>query len=94
MDPPKVYRGRFKNGFVELDDGVVIPEGTKVIVRLVANEEPAAPNPESQPPKTLYERMKHVIGSIHDLPPDAAINHDYYLYGTPKQEPDGDEKTS
>lgn len=34
---------------------------------------------------SLYERLRDVIGSVDNLPTDASINHDHYLYGTPKK---------
>ena len=33
---------------------------------------------------TLLERMKDFVGTVHNLPPDASVNLDHYLYGTPK----------
>jgi hypothetical protein len=36
---------------------------------------------------SLYEAMKPFIGMVDDLPADLSINHDHYLYGTPKQTP-------
>lgn len=35
--------------------------------------------------ETLAVRYAAFIGTIVDLPPDAAENHDHYLYGTPKK---------
>jgi len=34
---------------------------------------------------TLYELFKSFDGVATDLPADFAANHDYYLYGSPKQ---------
>jgi len=76
------YRGRVKNGVVILDASADLPEGAEVEVRLV--EHPAdAPTGEEGP--TLYERLKDIVGKAKGLPPDAAINHDHYLYGLPKK---------
>ena len=36
-------------------------------------------------PKTLAERLKSVIGTVHGGPPDWAKNHDHYIHGTPKK---------
>jgi len=33
-------------------------------------------------PKTLAERLKDVIGTVHGGPPDWAENHDHYVHGT------------
>jgi len=38
-----------------------------------------------EPPRSLYERLKPVIGMAKGLPPDAAQNVDHYLYGHPKK---------
>jgi hypothetical protein len=44
-----------------------------------------APAASDKPIPTLAERMKGFIGCLEGLPADAAINHDHYLYGTPKK---------
>jgi uncharacterized protein (DUF433 family) len=36
-------------------------------------------------PKTLAERLKDVIGTVHGGPSDWAKNHDHYIHGTPKK---------
>ncbi len=69
------HRGRIKNGVVTPDEPFPWPEGTEVIVDPV----------ESARSKTLAERFQGVIGSVTDLPPDMAKNHDHYLHGTPKR---------
>ncbi|MFN0011035.1 MAG: hypothetical protein ACKVS8_05250 [Phycisphaerales bacterium] len=38
-------------------------------------------------PRTLYERYKPIVGSVRGLPSDLSVNHDHYLYGTPKVRP-------
>ena len=30
--------------------------------------------------------MKDFVGTVHNLPPDASVNLDHYLYGTPKRQ--------
>jgi hypothetical protein len=30
--------------------------------------------------------MKDFVGTVPDLPPDASVNLDHYLYGTPKRQ--------
>ncbi len=70
-----IYRGHVKNGVVELDDNVNLPDGTPVNVQLL----------EESPPNTLAERFKHIIGKANDLPADMAAQHDHYIHGTPKQ---------
>lgn len=77
------FRGRVKNGVVTLDDPSDLPDGTEVSVRpLKASPRPAAGAKEVP---SLYERLKPVIGKAVGLPPDAALNHDHYLYGVPKR---------
>ncbi|MGO9115925.1 MAG: hypothetical protein ACLP9L_42505 [Thermoguttaceae bacterium] len=34
---------------------------------------------------SLYEQLKPIIGAAKDLPPDASVNVDHYLYGHPKK---------
>ena len=70
-----VYRGYVKGGVVVLDPKVELPEGIEVRV------EPLPP-PSG---KTLAERLGDLIGSVPDLPPDMAEQHDHYLHGAPKR---------
>jgi hypothetical protein len=38
-------------------------------------------------PKTGWgAALSEIAGSAEDLPADLSINHDHYLYGTPKQQ--------
>lgn len=95
-DGVMTYRGKVKDGVIILQQGMQLPEGTDVEVSVAKNG--AAP-PESaaetsnsgetspEKPRSLYERMKPIIGIAKDLPPDFAINHDHYLYGAPKRQP-------
>jgi hypothetical protein len=66
------YWGRVSKGTVVLPPEANLPDGTEVRVEPVA-------------PKTLAERLKDVIGTVHGGPPDWAENHDYYIHGTPKK---------
>ena len=70
-----VYRGYVKGGVVVLDPKVELPEGIEVSV------EPLPP----QSRKTLAERLGNLIGSMPELPPDMAAQHDHYLHGAPKR---------
>jgi hypothetical protein len=76
------YRGHIKNGVVVLDDGATLPDGTEVLVRLVAHE-PADAKPADD--KTVGQRLMKFAGKAKGLAPDASHNHDHYLYGTPKR---------
>jgi hypothetical protein len=62
--------GVIQNGVVVFENGVRLPEGTRVevIVR-----------------STLAERLLKHAGTVPDLPPDLADQHDHYLHGAPKQ---------
>lgn len=76
------YRGRIKNGVVVLEEDVSLPDGTEVDV--IPREGDRTNDEETDGP-TLNERLKEIIGAADGLPPDAALNHDHYLYGTPKK---------
>ena len=80
-------RGKIKNGKVVLEDPNALPDGTEVEVRPAKKRKPAAKakKPKARP-RTLAERLANVIGKATGLPPDASVNHDHYLYGTPKQQ--------
>ena len=75
-----VYRGIVKNGVVVLGGGTKLPEGTEVRVEPVARGETLA----GEGP-TLLEQLGDVIGTVPDLPPDMAQQHDHYLHGAPKR---------
>ena len=76
------YRGHIENGVVVLDEPADIEEGTVVSVA-VRGEQEAVGDDNTGP--TLAERLARVIGKAKDLPPDASLNHDHYLYGLPKK---------
>jgi hypothetical protein len=83
-------RGKVKNGKVVLDKPRAFPDGTEVEVRRAkARKSPARKlNAASAKPKprSLADRLQNVIGKAKNLPADASINHDHYLYGLPNQE--------
>jgi hypothetical protein len=58
-------------------------EGMKVRVEFLTTA--SAEVDDSLQTSTLYERMKDFIGTAKNLPPDASINIDHYLYGHPKK---------
>lgn len=79
-------RGQVKNGVIVLDTPAALPEGAEVEVNLIDHATgDRAPNPPTDDGKTLYDRLKPVIGQAHGLPPDLAENHDHYLHGQPKK---------
>ena len=54
----------------------------KVRVEIVA----PADHPEPRKSRvSLYDRLNPLIGAAKDLPPDASVNVDHYLYGHPKK---------
>jgi hypothetical protein len=70
------YRGRVKNGQITLDEPVQLPEGAELKVEIVEN---------SNPPPTIWQKLRNLAGTVEGLPSDMAENHDHYLYGTPKK---------
>jgi hypothetical protein len=82
--PNMVYKGHIKNGVVVIDQDAALPEGTEVTVkvaRVASNSTKASTSPE---PETFQEFLLTLAGKAEGLPADLAINHDHYLYGTPK----------
>ena len=57
------------------------PEEFRLVREKVRELEAAAHQPKTAWGKTLLE----VAGTADDLPPDFSVNHDHYLYGTPKR---------
>jgi hypothetical protein len=91
-----VYRGHIKKGVVVLDNGAKLLDGTEVTVRPVtpraAKRRAAKPKVSIKPTKGKEYSVPGVsagllrfAGAAKDLPPDAAINLDHYLYGHPKR---------
>ena len=79
-----VYRGRIENGVVVLEGPHAPPEGSPVSVRLLKGGASGTVRKPNRP-KTVYERLRNIVGIVKDLPPDLSINHDHYLYGAPKR---------
>ncbi len=82
-------RGKIKNGKVVLDDPKALADGTEVEVRPAKKckhaVKPRQPRDKARP-RTLAERFANVVGKATGLPSDASLNHDHYLYGTPKKQ--------
>jgi hypothetical protein len=76
------YQGHIENGKVVFDTPVALPEGTKVEVVLTSEE--SAPSANAAKTPTMAAIRKYA-GMAKDLPEDASINVDHYLYGHPKQ---------
>jgi len=80
-------RGKIKNGKVVLDDPNALPNGTEVEVSAVKKPRVATkPRKTKEPPRSLADRLRSVVGKAKNLPADASVNHDHYLYGLPKSE--------
>jgi hypothetical protein len=70
------YRGRVQNGVIVLDDPGKLPDGAEVEVRPIG---------QAGQTRTLYDRLKNVIGTAEGLPSDLAENHDHYLHDVRKR---------
>jgi hypothetical protein len=67
--------GRVENGTIVLTPPASLPEGARVCIQVLPAE-------TSDP--SLFDRLGQLAGKAVNLPPDAASQHDHYLYGTPK----------
>ncbi len=72
--------GHVRNGRIELDQPLSLPEGAQVQIEVLAGGEQT-----SVPGQTLGEKLLKYAGRITDAPADLAAQHDHYLYGTPKK---------
>ncbi len=75
------YIGEVRDGVIVLENGVRLPDGTRVQVEPLKGEPPTG-EPE---PGSLAAMLLEFAGIADDLPPDLSRNHDHYLYGTPKK---------
>jgi predicted DNA-binding antitoxin AbrB/MazE fold protein len=67
---------------------LALPQGARVSLRVeqtAPSAEQGAGEPNGELP-TLLDRLKDFVGTVPDLPPDASVNLDHYLYGTPKRQ--------
>jgi hypothetical protein len=78
-----VYRGRVKGGVIVFDPPNSLPEGVEVRVEIMPAES-EGPLLDEQG-RTLGQKLMKYAGRATGLPEDAALNHDHYLYGTPKR---------
>lgn len=76
------YRGYIKDGVVTPHEAFPWPEGTEVAVDLPMPLDGKTTGDQS---RTLYDRLKPLIGIAKGLPTDLAENHDHYIHGTPKK---------
>jgi hypothetical protein len=75
-----VYHGVVQDGVVVLGKAAGLPDGTEVRVEPITRGD----NLPGDGP-TLFEQFCDVIGTVPELPPDMATNHDHYLHGAPKR---------
>ena len=78
-----VYRGHVEKGVVVLDDPAILSEGLVVSVEPVGSTEPEGSLDEGG--LALGQKLLKHAGKSVGLPPDLAVNHDHYLYGTPRK---------
>jgi hypothetical protein len=74
------FTGHVQDGAVVMDEPLPLPNGTAVEV----NPTPKKTTPPNPHP-TLLEVLGDLVGCIKDGPEDGALQHDHYLYGTPKK---------
>lgn len=89
------FRGHIRNGRVETDGTIPLPEGTEVEItrsRKVASgagrrakQRTTRTVPGKASGTTLYDRLKSVIGKAKGLPADFADQHDHYIHGAKKR---------
>jgi hypothetical protein len=78
-----VYRGQVRNGRIELDEAVGLPDGATVTVEVEDNGSQGGLRGDVLEP--LGKKLMRHAGTAEGLPPDAARNLDHYLYGLPKR---------
>jgi hypothetical protein len=89
------FRGHIRNGRVEIEGAIPLPEGTEVEItrsRRAKSDGGRRAKPRSKRTAaakaagtTLYDRLKSVIGKAKGLPADFADQHDRYIHGAKKR---------
>jgi predicted DNA-binding antitoxin AbrB/MazE fold protein len=79
MEKVMVVHGTYKNGIVQLDEKVDLTEGQRVAVDLRE-----LPVPEGE--TTVWQELAKLSGILKSGRRDGSVNHDHYIYGTPKRE--------
>jgi len=79
-----VYRGHVRNGKVELDETIALPEGAEVELTIVDGAEEAGDH------RPIEEIIDEIAAEVPEsewakLPPDLTDQLDHYVYGTPKE---------
>jgi hypothetical protein len=75
------FSGHIRSGQIVLEGNPALPEGADVRVEVVEATEPL----ESKTLPPLGRKLMEFAGKAVGLHPDAARNHDHYLYGTAKR---------
>jgi hypothetical protein len=73
----KPVSGTVRNGVVVLDGENPFPEGTRVAILVKPSDPPVVESPNSF--------LLKYAGTVPDLPPDMAEQHDHYAHGAPKR---------
>jgi hypothetical protein len=80
------FQGIVREGSIKLPPGVELPEGTEVRIDVVPPKPVPADDADTRPiGKKLVELARRAKELPSELPADFSINHDHYLYGTPKK---------
>ncbi len=79
-----VVRAHVRNGKIELDEAVTLPEGAAVELNVVES------SPAGGTHRPIEEVIDEIVADVPEsewakLPPDLTDQLDYYVYGTPKQ---------
>ena len=78
-----VYRGHVRNGRIELDENVQLPDGVVVSVEVADNGSLVDTTEAGGEP--LGRMLLRHAGTADGLPADMARNLDHYLYGLPQR---------
>lgn len=71
--------------FVPVEGGEAVVDGVTSALESSASRPPDKPATVPQPPKeTAWDILESMIGTV-DAPADWSLEHDHYLYGTPKR---------
>ena len=74
-------RGKVKDGRVQLDEPLGLPEGTEVRVQAVRS----SAKRRTKKKESLAELLVRHAGTVKGMPKDLARNYDHYLYGRAKR---------
>jgi hypothetical protein len=94
-----VFRATIVNGRIEAPEAAELPNGTELEVRPLRRRVKKAPKKAAprksasrksktrskRQPKSFWESIAPVVGSVKGLPADASLNIDHYLYGAKKR---------